>query len=140
MGETGDEPLPTYSEEDFTGTAWNGISEEFYDASQPDDYFPIVLVWVDEPNWTLNFSISGLIAGGSGSTTLSPSLGQVPVIVTGGSIILEDWHGFFTGTLTSDVGDWQVRGLLTPDKEYFAGFAYRDPWTGYWHDLSLEKQ
>lgn len=140
LGETGDEALPAYSVADFSSTVWSGVSEEFLDESPSPDFIPIKLTWIQEPNWQLDFGTLADITGGSGSATLSPSLGQALFTVTGGSIVLEDPHGFFTGTLTSDVDDWVVRGFLTPDKAYFAGFAWREPWTGYWHDLSLVKQ
>ena len=131
--------LPPYLLTDFSGI-WSGQSEEFVDNSRPPDFFPIDLDWVTEPNWELNVNQSPVnnITGGGGYTSSEP--GGSAVSITGGGSVLENQHGYITGTLISDKGNWVLNGFLSPDKKYFGGFTWLEDWTGYWHDLSLVKE
>jgi hypothetical protein len=148
LGETGDGPLPAYDLTNIQSSSWSGFSEEFRDDSPLEDsvrhpgqnladFFPPDLVWIDEPNWQFDLDNSAQVTGGQGSTF---GIQREMVTLSGGSIVLEDAHGYFTGSLTSDFGAWEIRGLMTPDKAYFGGFAWREPWIDQWHDLSLIRQ
>lgn len=147
--ELGATSLPAYEYSDFdvhaavseSSTIWIGKTLEFVDFTGSNGV-PLDLRMQGQPNWELIFDFPG-------ETFMMPNITGTledngsPLSITSGEFLpFDPATGYFMMALQADDGseEWTFRGFLSPDKTFFAGFAWYSPWEMRWHDFTLSRQ
>jgi hypothetical protein len=128
VAQKGATAVPTYALADLDGS-WMGSSAQYTDNTGPDGV-PLSLHFdgIMQP-WTLT------AAAGSMSGTLTSKSSQLTV--SGGFTTVT--NGYYESTMTVNGASWVLKGLLSPDGDFFAGFSYPEEWDFYWHDVVITK-
>jgi hypothetical protein len=116
--------VPVHDLSDLNGNR-SGRSAQFTLQSPAERELVIAFDGYKTP-WELNVAIgqlSGKIYDQGG-----------PLDILFGTITVES--GLYSGSFTlSDNSVWQMEALLSPDRSFFAGFAYLEAWDNHWHDF-----